>query len=125
MIIRIALVTAKASKIVNERKAVITVASVIVAFAVCWVPYFTVFVIKPFVSTPIDHRVDQLTLWLGYANSSVNPFLYAFYNSSFRDGFRRVLCRSSPCRAGQPDIDQLSTSRRNDRDYRLQPTMRL
>ena len=81
----------------SERKAVITVASVVVAFAVCWVPYFSVFVIKPFVASPIDHRVDQLTLWLGYANSSVNPFLYAFYSSSFRDGFRRVLCRPCPC----------------------------
>jgi len=37
----------KASKIVSERKAVVTVASVVVAFAVCWVPYFSVFVIKP------------------------------------------------------------------------------
>ena len=102
----------------SERKAVVTVASVVVAFAVCWVPYFTVFVIKPFVSTPIDHRVDLLTLWLGYANSSVNPFLYAFYNSSFRDGFRRVLCRPSPCRADQPDLYRTASSRRSERGSR-------
>jgi len=106
-------VAVKASKIVSERKAVVTVASVVVAFAVCWVPYFTVFIIKPFLSTPIDHRIDQLTLWLGYANSSVNPFLYAFYNSSFRDGFRGVLCRPCPCcRSGQPDLDRTFSSRR-------------
>ena len=65
------LLTVQASKIVSERKAVVTVASVVVAFAVCWVPYFSVFVIKPFVSSPVGHVVDQLTLWLGYANSSV------------------------------------------------------
>ena len=40
--------------------------------------------------TPVHQLVDELTLWLGYANSSVNPFLYAFYNSSFRDGFPLV-----------------------------------
>jgi len=112
------LFTTQASKIVSERKAVVTVASVVAAFAVCWVPYFTVFVIKPFVSTPIDHIVDQLTLWLGYANSSVNPFLYAFYNSSFRDGFRRVLCRPCPCCARQPNIEQPGSRRRSDRDSR-------
>ena len=111
-------VTGKASKIVSERKAVVTVASVVVAFAVCWVPYFSVFVIKPFIASPIDNRLDQLTLWLGYANSSVNPFLYAFYNSSFRDGFRRVLCRSGPRRADQPGLRQAGGSRRSERQSR-------
>jgi len=111
----------QASKIVSERKAVVTVASVVVAFAVCWVPYFAVFVLKPFVSSPVHHIVDQLTLWLGYANSSVNPFLYAFYSSAFRDGFRRVLChRPSPCRGGgrPPDLDRTAAtgaSRRAER----------
>jgi len=111
-------VTGKASKIVSERKAVVTVASVVVAFAVCWVPYFSVFVIKPFISSPIDNRLDQLTLWLGYANSSVNPFLYAFYSSSFRDGFRRVLCRPSPCRSSHPDLDRAASTRNSDRTRR-------
>jgi len=113
-------VIAKVSKIVSERKAVVTVASVVVAFAVCWVPYFTVFVVKPFVLSPIDYRLDLLTLWLGYANSSVNPFLYAFYNSSFRDGFRRVLCRPSPCCSDQPDPRRQGTgsTRRSERGSR-------
>ena len=99
----------------------VTVASVVVAFAVCWVPYFTVFVVKPFVASPIDQRVDLLTLWLGYANSSVNPFLYAFYNSSFRDGFRRVLCRPCPCCSDQsPDPRRgcAGSSRRSERGSR-------
>lgn len=115
------LVVQKASKIVNERKAVVTVATVVVAFAVCWVPYFSVFVIKPFISAPVDHLVDQLTLWLGYANSSVNPFLYAFYNSSFRDGFRRVLChRPRPCGGGggATEIDRAAGGRRAERSSR-------
>jgi len=115
----------KASKIVSERKAVVTVASVVVAFAVCWVPYFSVFVIKPFISTPVDQSVDLLTLWLGYANSSVNPFLYAFYSSSFRDGFRRVLCRSSPCHAAdRPDaIDRATGRSRAERESRTRCLM--
>ena len=118
-------------KLVSDRKATVTLASVVLAFAVCWVPYFVLFTVKPFLcpsmttttaaaATPgamdaavdgdgggsatandddsqrqcveISSHLDQFVLWLGYVNSSVNPFLYAFYSSAFRDGFRRVLC---------------------------------
>jgi hypothetical protein len=81
------------SKVISDRKAVVTLASVVLAFAVCWVPYFLAFVIKPFLGYTINYHADLVALWLGYANSSVNPFLYAFHSTAFRDGFRRVLCR--------------------------------
>lgn len=87
-----------------------TLASVVLAFAICWVPYFLLFVIKPFLGHAINYHFDQVALWLGYANSSVNPFLYAFHSTNFRDGFRRVLCRhcgfrsSSCCRPWRRNI---------------------
>jgi hypothetical protein len=35
--------------------------------------------------------IDEFCLWLGYVNSFINPFLYAFYNSAFRRGMRRLI----------------------------------
>ncbi len=81
------------SKLVSDTKATVTLASVILAFAICWIPYFTIFTIKPFLEVEINLHVDLFVLWLGYVNSAINPFLYAFYNSAFREGFRNILCR--------------------------------
>lgn len=78
---------------VSETKATVTLGSVVLAFAVCWVPYFVLFAAKPFVVGGIDPTLDLFVLWLGYANSMLNPFLYAFYGSEFRHGFHLVLCR--------------------------------
>lgn len=86
--------TQRPLRVVSDRKATVTLASVVLAFAVCWIPYFALFTVKPFLPDPnvISAHLDLLFLWLGYVNSTVNPFLYAFYNSSFRQGFKRVLC---------------------------------
>lgn len=34
----------------------------------------------------------QAVLWLGYINSSLNPFLYGILNLEFRRAFRKILC---------------------------------
>jgi hypothetical protein len=81
-------------KVVSDRKATMTLASVVAAFGVCWVPYFVLFTAKPFLSCHVNPHLETMVTWLGYCNSTVNPFLYAFYSSAFRRGFSRVLlCR--------------------------------
>lgn len=79
----------------SETKATVTLGSVVLAFVVCWVPYFVLFAARPFVVTRGGFNVtlELFVLWLGYANSMLNPFLYAFYGSEFRHGFQLVLCR--------------------------------
>lgn len=81
-------------RLVSDRKATVTLASVVLAFVICWVPYFVLFTVKPFLGSleVVNAHLDLSVLWLGYVNSTINPFLYAFYNSAFRQGFKRVLC---------------------------------
>ncbi|XP_061092557.1 histamine H2 receptor-like [Conger conger] len=79
---------------VREHKATATLAAVLGAFIVCWVPYFTYF-------TYIGWREGDgyspttfsVVLWLGYANSTLNPILYAALNRDFRSAYGRLLCR--------------------------------
>ena len=80
-------------QLVSDTKATITLASLVLAFAICWIPYFSLFTAKPFIDTSINLHLDLTALWLGYVNSLINPFLYAYYNSAFRDAFVRILCR--------------------------------
>lgn len=77
----------------SEGKATVTLATVILAFTICWVPYFVLFTAKPFKAKGFHPDVDLFTLWLGYVNSMLNPFVYAFHSSEFRYGFMMVLCR--------------------------------
>ncbi len=80
--------------LVSDTKATITLASLVLAFAICWIPYFSMFTAKPFIDISINVHLDLTALWLGYVNSLINPFLYAYYNSAFRDAFARILCQS-------------------------------
>ena len=82
-------------RLASDSKATVTLASVVTAFAICWVPYFVLFTIKPFISFTIDPNLDLFVLWLGYINSMLNPFLYGFHNTEFRDAFMKILCRKS------------------------------
>ena len=82
-------------RLVSDRKATVTLASIVLAFAVCWVPYFVIFTVKPFLSPNfhINVHFDLFCLWLGYTNSMINPFVYGFYNSAYRESFKKILCR--------------------------------
>lgn len=86
-------------KLASDTKATVTLASLVLAFAICWVPYFALFTAKPFIAININIHVDLAFLWLGYCNSMINPFLYAYYNSSFREAFARILCKNCIHRA--------------------------
>ena len=78
----------------RERKAAKTLGIIMGVFLLFWTPFFTVNMVDPFVqhSTPV--LVWDVFLWLGYINSSLNPFLYGLFNRSFRRAFLMILgCR--------------------------------
>ncbi|CAL8328472.1 unnamed protein product [Merluccius merluccius] len=97
----------------RERKAAKTLGIIMGVFLVFWMPFFTVNMVDPFVQHSTDAAVWDVFLWLGYMNSSLNPFLYGFFNRSFRRAFLMVMgCRV--CRPGaSPGVD-LSQTRREE-----------
>ncbi|CAF1119645.1 unnamed protein product, partial [Didymodactylos carnosus] len=77
----------------RERRAVKTLGAIMIAFIVCWLPFF----IRYSACEPNHCRwkympiVEDLVFWIGYFNSCINPFLYAFHNKDFRFAFRKTL----------------------------------
>uniref|UniRef100_A0A0N5A458 G_PROTEIN_RECEP_F1_2 domain-containing protein n=1 Tax=Parastrongyloides trichosuri TaxID=131310 RepID=A0A0N5A458_PARTI len=79
--------------VAKEKRAAKTIAVIIFVFTFCWLPFFCAYLILPFCeSCHLHPKVLQAFVWLGYINSSLNPFLYGILNLEFRQAFRRILC---------------------------------
>lgn len=77
----------------RERKAMRTLSAITAAFVMCWLPFFILALLAPICSAcKIPAWLSATTLWLGYCNSFINPFLYAYFNRDFRTPFRAIMC---------------------------------
>ncbi|XP_056874402.1 5-hydroxytryptamine receptor 4 [Takifugu flavidus] len=75
-----------------ETKAAKTLAVIMGCFCLCWAPFFITNVVDPFIHYSVPWQLWTTWLWLGYINSGLNPFLYAFLNRAFRRAFLVILC---------------------------------
>lgn len=82
----------RSSRMKIETKAAKTLAVIMGCFCLCWAPFFITNVLDPFIQYSVPWQVWATWLWLGYINSGLNPFLYAFLNRAFRRAFLMILC---------------------------------
>ncbi|XP_054716632.1 5-hydroxytryptamine receptor 2B-like, partial [Uloborus diversus] len=77
----------------RERKAAKTLMVITGVFIVCWLPFFVMALLMSVCEAcePNEH-VFSFLLWLGYANSLLNPFIYTIFSPDFRNAFKRMLC---------------------------------
>ncbi|XP_053946747.1 5-hydroxytryptamine receptor 1 [Anastrepha ludens] len=81
-------------QLAKEKKASTTLGIIMSAFTICWLPFFILALIRPFVESEtvhVPHSLSSLFLWLGYANSLLNPIIYATLNRDFRKPFQEIL----------------------------------
>ncbi|XP_017287879.1 trace amine-associated receptor 1-like [Kryptolebias marmoratus] len=74
-----------------ERKATKTLAIVLGVFIFCWTPCFLCIAFEPFTNNSVPIPVTESLLWLALTNSTLNPFIYAFFYSWFRSAFRIIM----------------------------------
>uniref|UniRef100_A0AAX7VR89 G-protein coupled receptors family 1 profile domain-containing protein n=1 Tax=Astatotilapia calliptera TaxID=8154 RepID=A0AAX7VR89_ASTCA len=70
-----------------------SLAIIVCVFAICWAPYTLLMIIRAACrGRCIQHHWYEVTFWLLWLNSAINPFLYPLCHSSFRRAFSKILC---------------------------------
>lgn len=82
------------SSLKRESKTTQTLSIVVGGFIACWLPFFICYLLAPFLPTAaINPKLVEYFTWLGWINSAINPFIYAFYSVDFRAAFWRLTFR--------------------------------
>lgn len=77
----------------REHKAAKTLGVVMGAFIMCFLPFFSWYLITSLCADdcPYPPLLGSILFWIGYLNSCLNPIIYAYYNLEFRTAFKRLL----------------------------------
>ncbi|XP_076372027.1 putative G-protein coupled receptor No18 [Tachypleus tridentatus] len=75
----------------RERRVAKSLSVVVGGFIVCWLPFFTLYIVKPFCTgCSIPPIIDSCLVWLGWLNSAINPFIYALKSNTYKKAFARL-----------------------------------
>lgn len=78
----------------KERKALRTIGVVVCGFIVCWLPFFTLYLLQACLDSStlrVPEELELFFLWAGYGNSVLNPLIYTCYSADFRRCFKDLL----------------------------------
>ncbi|CAF0823834.1 unnamed protein product [Adineta ricciae] len=76
-------------RFMKEQKTAKTLAVVVGGFILLWLPFFIMYVI-PQETHSLNPQTVTLITWLGYFNSVINPFIYAYCSKQFRMAFWNI-----------------------------------
>ena len=87
----------------KETKVLKTLSIIMGVFVFCWLPFFVLNCVVPFCDLDtlgdplcVSDTTFNIFVWFGWANSSLNPVIYAF-NADFRKAFSTILGCNKYC----------------------------
>lgn len=102
-------------KMKREHKAARTLAVIMGTFVLCWLPFFVWYIVSSLWDCKcyLNDILTPIVFWIGYANSALNPLIYAYFNRDFREAFKNTLqCAfCSLCKREPSDLEALDFRR--------------
>nr|XP_015220261.1 PREDICTED: histamine H3 receptor [Lepisosteus oculatus] len=81
------------SRLLKDKKVAKSLAIIVCTFGVCWAPYTLLMIIRAaFNDDCVPRFCYEVTFWLLWVNSAINPFLYPLCHKAFRKAFTKLLC---------------------------------
>lgn len=75
-----------------SKKATIMLITVVLVFALCWLPLQIREILKFYEHFQIPIKLDIVLPWVGLSNIAINPFLYVIFSENYRIEFLEILC---------------------------------
>ncbi|CAF0947993.1 unnamed protein product [Adineta steineri] len=89
----------KSTSLARDRRAAKNLFILVFAFVICWCPYTLLTLVRAVCKQAdkcIPSLIYEITFWLLWLNSTINPFLYSCLHVKFREAFYRILCFYKP-----------------------------
>lgn len=75
-------------ELVTKKRVLRMLITVVIVFGLCWLPYYTYLSMSFIVESCPPANVMFIGLFLGHANSAINPCIYAIFNKECRGSLR-------------------------------------
>ncbi|XP_043935425.1 trace amine-associated receptor 7a-like [Protopterus annectens] len=75
----------------RERKAAKTLGIAMVAFVICWLPFFIASILDSYLNFILPPFAFDIILGISYFNSALNPLIYAMFYPWFRKSIKLIL----------------------------------
>lgn len=83
----------------SKRKTIKMLMTVVIIFAVCWLPIHSFHIMNDFFyfksQPPVGYNTYLLCHWLAFSSVCWNPFIYFGLNQYYRQGLRKIFLRQN------------------------------
>uniref|UniRef100_A0A8C0VDC7 Histamine H3 receptor n=1 Tax=Cyanistes caeruleus TaxID=156563 RepID=A0A8C0VDC7_CYACU len=89
----VANIMANKSRLSRDKRVAKSLAVIVCVFGLCWAPYTLLMIIRAACHGHCVHySLYEISFWLLWVNSAINPVLYPLCHMSFRKAFIKLLC---------------------------------
>ena len=81
------------SRLKQQFSAAKTLGLIMTFLLLCWLPFAILWPLRVFCTSCVSQLMYDISIWINYINSTINPVIYCLCNPNFKTAFKRILTR--------------------------------